>query len=65
MTGTPAKRMRWKLDTTKPKSGVTVRIYYPSAESRSVKYQGGDIIPYNAWLKKSDTVKWAGYGPVK
>lgn len=53
MTGTPAKRMRWKLDTTKPKSGVTVRIYYPSAESRSVKYVyghgeygAGEIIPY-------------------
>jgi len=38
MTGTPAKRMRWKLDTTVPKSGVTIRIYYPSAESRSVKF---------------------------
>lgn len=64
MTGTPPKRMRWALHTPNDKSGFTVKIAYPSALSRSVKYQGGEIIPYNKWLKKSDTVAEAGYGPI-
>jgi len=64
MTGTPPKKMRWALHTGDPKSGFTVKLAYPSAMSRSVRFAKGDIIPYTEWLKKSDTVSEAGYGPI-
>jgi hypothetical protein len=46
MTGTPPKKMRWRLDTKNPPHGVSIKIAYPSALARSVLVDGEEV-PYN------------------
>jgi len=48
MTGTPPKKMRWRLDTKNPAAGVEIKILFPSALARSVLVNGEEI-PYNQW----------------
>jgi hypothetical protein len=55
MTGTPAKKMLFRL---KNGVGTTIRIAYPGSESRAI-YKDGTEISYNAW---DDSI--AGYGPI-
>jgi hypothetical protein len=40
MTGSPAKKMRFELRTARRGEGMTVRIAYPSAESRKILING-------------------------
>jgi hypothetical protein len=42
-TGTPAKHMRFTIKSTSKTTGMTIRIAYPSAESRSI-YIGDKLI---------------------
>lgn len=49
-TGTPAKKMKYEFISETPKAGMTVKIAYPSALSRSV-LKDGEIIEYNTWDK--------------
>jgi len=46
MTGTPPKKMRWRLDTKNPKHGITIMIKFPSALARAVLVDGEEV-PYN------------------
>jgi len=39
-TGTPAKKQRFVLRSADPDAGMTIRIHYPSAESRSLVKNG-------------------------
>lgn len=48
MTGTPPKKMRWRLDTKNAPHGVSIMIKYPSALARSVLVDGEEV-PYNKW----------------
>lgn len=45
-TGSPAKTMRFRLGSENPATGMTIRIAYPSAESRSMS-KGGKLISFN------------------
>lgn len=63
MTGTPPKKMKWVLRTEDPTHGVTVRIDYPSAISRSIVKDGSEV-PYTDWIKGSAPGEDGGYGPV-
>lgn len=47
-TGTPAKLLRFKIDSYSRTSGATIRIAYPGAESRSVAIDGS-IVEMNQW----------------
>lgn len=47
-TGTPAKKMRFLLNAQSLTTGATIRIAYPSAESRSI-VKDGAIVPMNQW----------------
>lgn len=47
-TGTPARRMKYSLASQERSLGLTVRIAYPSAESRQI-LQNGQRIDMNAW----------------
>lgn len=49
-TGTPAKKMKFEFVAETPKAGMTIKIAYPSALSRSV-LKDGEIIEYNEWDK--------------
>lgn len=49
-TGTPAKKMKYEFISETPKAGMTVKIAYPSALSRSV-LKDGEVIEYNTWDK--------------
>lgn len=57
-TGSPAKKMRFKLISQDAGSKMTIRIKYPSAESRAI-VKDGSIIDMNAWNETS-----RGYGAV-
>lgn len=48
MTGTPPKKMRWRLDTQNPTHGTTIFIKFPSALARAVLVDGEEV-PYNKW----------------
>lgn len=64
MTGTPPKKMKWVFRVEDPKLGLTVRINYPSAMSRSVM-KDGEEVPYTDWVKASTgLVEKDGYGPI-
>jgi hypothetical protein len=54
-TGTPAKHMRFRLTGG---TGLTVRIAYPSAESRSI-WKNGVEVEYTKWSEEAQ-----GYGPI-
>lgn len=63
MTGTPAKKMKFKFITQSKVAGMTIKIHFPGAESRSIM-KDGDEVPYNKWLKKMDGAEKDGYGPI-
>jgi hypothetical protein len=61
MTGTPPKKMRWRLDTKNAPHGVTIKVKYPSALARAVLVDKEEV-PYNKW-----TATGGGegeYGPI-
>lgn len=45
-TGTPAKKQRFTLISQSKESGMTIRIHYPSAQSRNLM-KNGEIIEFN------------------
>lgn len=53
MTGTPPKKMRWRLDTKNAPHGVSIMIKYPSALARAVLVDGEEV-PYNKWEASAD-----------
>jgi len=57
-TGSPAKKMRFKLISQDEGSKMTIRIKYPSADSRAI-VKDGSIIDMNACNETS-----RGYGAV-
>jgi hypothetical protein len=62
MTGTPPKKMRWRLDTKNEKHGVSIMIKYPSALARAVLVDKTEV-PYNKW--QATNVPGEGeYGPI-
>jgi len=48
MTGTPPKKMRWRLDTKNKPNGIHIMIKYPSALARAVSIDGEEV-PYGKW----------------
>jgi hypothetical protein len=58
-TGTPAKHMKFTLRSQSKTAGTTIRIAYPSAESRAV-YVNGVMIQYNQW---DESIR--NYGEIK
>lgn len=62
MTGTPPKKMRWRLDTKNPENGIHIMIKFPSALARAALVDGEEV-PYNQW--QAGPVQGQGfYGPV-
>ena len=59
MTGSPPKNLRFKLTSLSKTAGMTVRIPYPGAESRSV-LKDDKIIEYNQW---NETI--SNYAPIE
>jgi len=57
-TGTPAKKQMFGLRSPNKNIGVTIRIAYPGAQSRSI-VKDGEIVEYNQW---DDEIR--GYGPI-
>jgi hypothetical protein len=47
-TGTPAKKMIFTMSGMSTDMGATLRIFYPSAESRSIA-KGGSVVEMNQW----------------
>lgn len=47
-TGSPAMNQVFNLWSTDPEAGSTIRIYYPTAESRNL-VKDGKIIEFNQW----------------
>jgi hypothetical protein len=47
-TGTPPKKQRFVLRAKNPDAGMTIRIHYPSAESRNL-VKDGKIVEFNQW----------------
>jgi len=47
-TGTPPNNMRFSMHATKHSWGATIRIHYPSAQSRNL-VKDGKIIEFNQW----------------
>ena len=45
-TGSPAKNMRFVIRSTNKNTGMTIKIFYPSAESRQI-YANGKYVEYN------------------
>lgn len=45
-TGTPAKKQRFTLISQSKEAGMTIRIHYPSAQSRNLM-KNGEIIEFN------------------
>lgn len=58
-TGSPAKKMRFLLNAKSKTTAATIRIAYPSAESRSI-VKDGQIVPMNQWDEISSM-----YGEIK
>lgn len=58
-TGSPAKKMRFLFSSNNKTAGFTVRIAYPSSESRALTLNGKTIVP-NQWDEKISM-----YGPIK
>jgi hypothetical protein len=64
-TGTPAKNQRFTLFSQDPTLGMTVRIAYPSAESRQI-IMNGKRKDMNAWDKNDPDFPRSGmYGAIK
>jgi hypothetical protein len=75
MTGTPPKKMRWRLDTSEPAAGldredpaswrgVHVMIKFPSALARAITVYGEEV-PYNKWVASKTVIGQGEYGPVE
>ena len=64
MTGTPPKKMRWRLDTKNKANGIHVDVHFPSAQARSVLVNGEEV-PYNQWEASSEVVGQGNYKAVK
>lgn len=47
-TGSPARKQRFELFGQNQEAGMTIRIFYPSAESRNL-VKDGQIIEFNQW----------------
>jgi hypothetical protein len=60
-TGSPAKKMRFELKSLDRKAGLTVRIAYPSAESRKI-LKNGAVVDMNQW---DETLYPPQYGEIK
>lgn len=58
-SGSPAKSQRFELKSLNLRSGMTIRIAYPSAESRKV-LRNNQVIDMNQWDEKLGQ-----YGEVK
>lgn len=58
-TGSPAKKQRFELKALNPNTGMTIRIAYPSAESRAI-FVNDKYIEYNQWEEENNQ-----YGPIK
>lgn len=58
-TATPAKKQKFTFTAIQKTAGMTIRIAYPGAESRSIT-KDGEIVEYNEW---DDSIN--GYGPIK
>ena len=58
-SGSPAKSQRFELKSLDSKSGMTIRIAYPSAESRKI-VKNGAVVEMNQW---DESLK--NYGEVK
>ena len=58
-TGAPAKKMRFTFMSDNKTAGMTIRIAYPGAVSRSLT-KAGKTIEYNIW---NETLQM--YGPIK
>jgi hypothetical protein len=52
MTGTPPKKMRWRLDIPTATSGVKIMIKFPSALARALTINDEEV-PYNDWVKST------------
>lgn len=63
MTGTPPKKMRWRLDTEIPENGFTVKVLFPSALARAVLVDGEEV-PYNKWAPSKDVIGQGEYGEI-
>jgi len=50
-TGSPAKKMRFKLNSQSKVAGVILKIPYPSAQSRNI-VKDGKIVEFNQWDEK-------------
>lgn len=60
-TGSPAKKFRFELKSHDRYAGTTIRIPYPSAESRKI-LKDGNVVEMNQW---DETASPPGYGAVK
>jgi hypothetical protein len=58
-TGSPAKKMRFMFNSNNKTAGMTIRIAYPGAESRSITINDKIIEP-NQWNETEHM-----YGPIK
>lgn len=60
-TGSPAKKMRFELKSEDRYAGTTIRIPYPTAESRKI-LKNGNVVEMNQW---DENLVPPGYGEVK
>jgi len=54
MTGTPPKKMNWRLDTKIPEHGIHVMLKFPGAQARAAIVDGEEV-PYNKWVASAET----------
>jgi len=52
MTGTPPKKMRWRLDIKTPTSGIKIMVKFPSAQARALTINDEEVA-YNDWVKSA------------
>jgi len=62
MTGTPPKKMRWKLDANNEEAGFMVKVSFPDSLARSVLVDG-DEVPYTPYLKATE-LREANYADI-
>lgn len=58
-TGSPAKSQIFTIRSLDEEAGTTIRIHYPSAESRNI-VKNGQIIEFNQWDEAQKM-----YGPIR
>jgi len=62
MTGTPPKKMRWRLDVKNKDAGFMVQLSFPDSLARAVLVNGEEV-PYTDYEKATET-KEAGYAEI-